>query len=397
MQKSIITLLCAAGMIISTPTIAETLRIKPGAPARYTVKQGDTLWGISGKYLYRPWKWPSLWQANRSQIRNPHLIYPGQTLVLRYVNGRPVLSVDGKGGIPTIKLSPRVRDMGSGYAINTINVNFYSMFMKHPQFMMDSELRSAARLVGGPDGSMLYSIGDRVYADGITEPGDYLIFRVSRDLVNPANKRRLANLVEFVGEASTLATRNSALAHRTMDAENPLADDEYHAKVGKKHVVVRTAQPMMITEGVAEISKGDYLIPKPADFNAFNMMPHAPQGAVNANIIEIMDGISESGTMQTLILDKGQADGLEKGMVVGIYKRGKVIKSDWKKTAEKATQYVNTPTEEIALAMVYRVGEHVSSAIILESIKNVSKEDLIAEPGRDLDTFGPSELVKKLK
>ncbi|XXQ69163.1 LysM peptidoglycan-binding domain-containing protein [Neisseriaceae bacterium B1] len=385
-------------MIISTPSIAESLRIKPGAPARYTVKQGDTLWGISGKYLYRPWKWPSLWQVNRSKIRNPHLIYPGQTLVLRYVNGRPVLGVDGKGGIPTIKLSPRVRDTGSGYAINTINVNFYSMFMKHPQFLTDAELKSAARLVGGPDGSMLYSIGDRVYADGITEAGDYLIFRINRELRNPQTKAKLGTLVEFVGEASTLATRNSALAHRSAEANKTLAEDEYFAQTGqKKPVVVRTAQPMMITEGVAEISKGDYLIPKPADLNAFHMMPHEPQGAVNANILEIMDGISEGATMQTLILDKGSVDGFDKGMVVGIYKRGKVIESDWKNPNEKAAQFVNTPNEEIALAMVYRVGEHVSSAIILESVVNVNKEDLIAEPGRDLDTFGPSELVTPLK
>ena len=68
MQKTIITLLCAAGMIISNTAAAETLRVRPGAPARYTVKQGDTLWGISGKYLYRPWKWPALWGANRSKI-----------------------------------------------------------------------------------------------------------------------------------------------------------------------------------------------------------------------------------------------------------------------------------------------------------------------------------------
>ena len=69
MHKSIITLLCAAGMIISSPALAENLRIRPNAPARYTVKPGDTLWGISGKYLYRPWKWPALWNVNRRQIR----------------------------------------------------------------------------------------------------------------------------------------------------------------------------------------------------------------------------------------------------------------------------------------------------------------------------------------
>ena len=86
MQKPIITLLCAAGMIISTPAMAEKLRIRPNAPKQYTVKKGDTLWGISGKYLYHPWKWPSLWNVNRKKIANPHLIYPGQVLVLSALN-----------------------------------------------------------------------------------------------------------------------------------------------------------------------------------------------------------------------------------------------------------------------------------------------------------------------
>lgn len=391
MQKHIITLLCAAGMIISTPAVAENLRIKPGAPASYTVKPGDTLWSISGKYLYRPWKWPALWNVNRSKIRNPHLIYPGQVLVLSYVNGRPVLS--SKGGIPTIKLSPRVRDNGSGYAISTINVNFYRMFMKHPQFMTDAELQNAGRLVSGPDNRILYSVGDRVYADGLDEHGTYLIFRLSADLKDPQNGKNLGKLVEFVGEASTLATPNTALSHRSAEAEAQLKGNEYFTQTGsKKPIAVRTAQPMMVTEGVSEIRKGDFLIRKPEHLNSFNFMPHEPNGNFDASIVRIMDGVSESGAMQTIIINKGIADGLNNGTVLGIYRRGQVIQSDYVNKADpKATRFVNTPNEEIGLAMVYRTGENVSSAIILESISNINKEDLIAEPGRDLDTFGTSQ------
>lgn len=136
MQKRIITLLCMAGVAISAQVHAAALKVRPNAPQRYVVKPGDTLWGISGKYLYSPWQWNRLWGANRSEIRNPHLIYPGQVLVLRYVNGQPRLGFEGSSmgsdGIPTIKLSPRIRET-SGYGIPTVNVNFYRLFMKHPQ------------------------------------------------------------------------------------------------------------------------------------------------------------------------------------------------------------------------------------------------------------------------
>ncbi|MCG7656769.1 LysM peptidoglycan-binding domain-containing protein [Wielerella bovis] len=401
MKKSIITLLCAAGMIISNSAIAENLRVRPGAPSRYTVKQGDTLWSISGKYLYRPWKWHALWGANRSKIRNPHLIYPGQTLVLSYVNGKPRLGVDRSrsGGIPTIKLSPRVRDLGSGYGIPSINVDFYRMFMKTPQFMSAEELTSLPRLVSSTDNRLYFSDGDRVYADGIDEPGTYMILRAVRELKDPRTKASLGMLMEFAGEASTLSTPNSALSHRSAEAQAALHDDEYFVKNpngSRKPIAVRTAQPMIITGALSEIRKGDYLVKRPSNYANFHFMPHETEGRIDADIVDIMDGVAESGTMQTLILNKGLANGLEPGSVLGIYRRGKLVQSDWENRDLSKSPYVVTPNQEIGLAMVYRANQNVSSAIIIESIANISRDDLLSNPGQDLDTFGnePNEALK---
>ena len=89
--------------------------LAPNAPDSHTVKRGDTLWDISKLFLKSPWRWPELWGMNLDQIRNPHLIYPGQVLVLEKSGGRARLRVAQTAAADgTVKLSPRVRSEALG-------------------------------------------------------------------------------------------------------------------------------------------------------------------------------------------------------------------------------------------------------------------------------------------
>ena len=393
MQKRIITLLCAAGLAISAPAFSAALKVRPDAPTRYVVKQGDTLWGISGKYLYRPWQWSRLWGANRSKIRNPDRIYPGQVLVLRYVNGRPRLSVErGAGGdIPLVKLSPRVREVSSGYGIQAVNVNFYRMFMQHPQVIDQMQTQHAPRLVEGPDNRLIYSKGERVYAYEITEPGRYLVYRARKDITDPETKKYLGQEVVFSGIVATLPGTNSALDARSREDAEALPNNEYYTRLHPMlKVPTQTAQPMVVEEAVSEIRKGDYLLKLEDGGDSFNMMPHAPSQHIDAKVVSIFDGISEAGQFQTITLNKGSAHGLEKGTVLSLYKRSRQVKMDMPKGKDgsrSVVKYLSIPAEEAGLAIVYRVSQNLASAIILESKTNISIGDTASEPGQDLDNM----------
>ncbi|ANW88630.1 LysM domain protein [Neisseria meningitidis] len=389
MQRRIITLLCAAGMAFSTQTLAANLEVRPNAPERYTVKQGDTLWGISGKYLYSPWQWSRLWDANRDQIHNPDLIYPDQVLVLRHVDGEPRLGLEQTDGIPVVKMSPDKEV--SGYGIPAIDVNFYRIFMRHPQIVSRKETAAAPRLLSGPEGRLLYTKGTRVYTKGLKEPGRYLTYRINKNITDPDTGKFLGQEVAFSGIVRSLDYTDSVLEQRSKQAGERPKDNEYHTRTHPLITPLRTPsiQPLVVETTISEIQQGDYLMKMPEDTDRFNMMPHEPSRPVQAKIVSVFEGTRIAGRFQTITIDKGEADGLDKGTVLSLYKRKKTMQVDLSNNfkSRDTVELISTPAEEVGLAMVYRTSEHLSSAIILENISDISVGDTAANPGRDLDNI----------
>ncbi|HEZ2251435.1 TPA: LysM peptidoglycan-binding domain-containing protein [Neisseria meningitidis] len=389
MQRRIITLLCAAGMAFSTQTLAANLEVRPNAPERYTVKQGDTLWGISGKYLYSPWQWSRLWDANRDQIHNPDLIYPDQVLVLRHVDGEPRLGLEQTDGIPVVKMSPDKEV--SGYGIPAIDVNFYRIFMRHPQIVSRKETAAAPRLLSGPEGRLLYTKGTRVYTKGLKEPGRYLTYRINKNITDPDTGKFLGQEVAFSGIVRSLDYTDSVLEQRSKQAGERPKDNEYHTRTHPLITPLRTPsiQPLVVETAISEIQQGDCLMKMPEDTDRFNMMPHEPSRPVQAKIVSVFEGTRIAGQFQTITIDKGEADGLDKGTVLSLYKRKKTMQVDLSNNfkSRDTVELISTPAEEVGLAMVYRTSEHLSSAIILENISDISVGDTAANPGRDLDNI----------
>ena len=85
----------------------KAIPLADNAPDSYVVKRGDTLWGIAKVFLRDPWYWPEIWQVN-PQVHNPHLIYPGDTLRLVYIDGQPQIVLQrGLSAAATSASNPR--------------------------------------------------------------------------------------------------------------------------------------------------------------------------------------------------------------------------------------------------------------------------------------------------
>ena len=188
--------------------------LAPDAPDSHTVKRGDTLWAISKLFLKSPWRWPELWGMNLEQIRNPHLIYPGQQLTLERKDGRAVLRVggasDAAGSPPdqTVKLSPRVRTSNlPPDAIATVPVHLIGPFLNEAVVVEPGALDRAPRIVATQEGRVLLSRGDTAYVRGdLSGARDFRIFREPKPLVDPISREILGYEARYVGRSEWVQT-----------------------------------------------------------------------------------------------------------------------------------------------------------------------------------------------
>ena len=328
------------------------------APDSYTVKRGDTLWAISSLFLKSPWRWPELWGMNLEQIRNPHLIYPGQILYLDKTGGRARLRVgQAIGPDGSVKLSPRVRSSGLGDgSIPSIPFHLIEPFLTEAVIFPANELETAPRIVGTQEGRVVLAKGERAYVRGEIAPQrEFRIFREPKALRDPSTKEVLGYEATYVGAAEYTRpgeTRNGA--------------------DGKPEIVPAT---FTVTAAKLEAGVGDRLAPMPArEFS--NYAPHAPQGPTNGQIVSIYgDGLT-AGQNQIVALNKGSADGLERGHVLALWSTGEQVIDK----TDPSRPTIKLPDERHGMLFVFRVFDRMSYALILSVQNPVKPGDRFTQP-----------------
>ncbi|MFY7865629.1 LysM peptidoglycan-binding domain-containing protein [Roseateles sp.] len=337
--------------------------LAPNAPESYTVKRGDTLWDISKLFLKSPWRWPELWGMNREQIANPHLIYPGQMLVLVKVDGRAQLqlarpvggaeSVAGEDG----KLSPRIRvsptDEGG---ISAIPLNLIEPFLNDAVVFDTDELARAPRIVATPEGHVLLTRGDLAYARGdFARTVDYRVFRNTRPLIDPSTREILGYEAPYLGTAELIRA-----------GDNPVRPD------GKTEIVPATIRIKTVRQ---EIGVGDRLSPTPPrSFSRY--VPHAPAAPISGQIISIYGEGLNAGQNQIVALNRGKQDGMERGHVLALWQQGRRVVD---RTSEQREE-LKLPDERHGVLFVFQVYARVSYALIISVKEPVRAGDRFSQP-----------------
>jgi LysM repeat protein len=332
--------------------------LAPDAPDSHTVVRGDTLWAISKLFLKSPWRWPELWGMNLDQIRNPHLIYPGQVLVLDKSGGRARLRVAQAGPDGTVTLSPRVRSeaLGDG-GVPTVPLNLISPFLNEAVIFSADELLRAPRVVAAPESRVMMGRGDKAYVLGdLGGLRDWRVFRQAVPLRDPTTKEILGYEAHFLGTAEYVRAGGTTA---TADGKSSLA-------------VPATFELLSVKE---EIGVGDRLAPVPPR-ELTNFAPHAPAQPIAGQIISVYGESLVAGQNQVVAINRGSRDGVERGHVLAVLRDG-VVTADT--TTERPTQ-IKLPDERHGLMFVFRVFDRVSYALLLQIQQPVSAGDRFTQP-----------------
>ena len=336
--------------------------LSPNAPDSHTVQRGDTLWDISKLFLTSPWRWPELWGMNLDQIRNPHLIFPGQVLVLVKANGRATLQLAQPGsGLPanTVKLSPRVRSslLDNG-AIASIPLHLIGPFLNDAVVFESNELAGAPRIVATQEGRVLLSRGETAYVRGdLGGVRNFRLFREPKALLDPLSGEVLGYEARYVGTTAFVRA----------------GEDRIGAN-GKPEIVPATFR---INDLRLEAGIGDRLHPAPQqDLTAY--APHAPAAPIDGSVISIYGDALTAGQNQIVALNRGTRDGLERGHVLALWRAGAAAVD--RTSADGKPVALKLPDERHGLLFVFRTFERVSYALILNVQDPVSRGDRFTQP-----------------
>jgi LysM domain len=352
--------------------------LAPNSPDSHIVKRGDTLWSISKIFLTNPWRWPELWGMNMSDIKNPHLIYPGQTLYLDKSNGRARLS-SRRGGVEnleTVKLSPRTRSSNlQDTSIPTLQNNLIEPFLTEPIIVEEATLQASPRFVATQEGRVLLSEGDRAYArsaDGAMlsvaagRPRDFRVFRNATALKDPGTGEILGYEAQFVGRAK-LIRGESVNTVRGVDV-----------KLGEVAATEIVPATLDIIRSKEEIRTGDRLLPEPP-VELLTYIPRAPANAVEARIVSVYgSAVANVAQNQVVVINRGTKDGMERGHVLAIQTNGERLVD---KTGT-SFQNIKLPDERNGLLMVFRPFERVSYALVLTATQAVRVGDWLVNPAK---------------
>lgn len=365
------TMLAAA--LLTVATYAAAVELRGDHPDSYVVKRGDTLWDISARFLKKPWLWPEIWQAN-PQIKNPHLIYPGDVISLAYLD----------------RVAARVQaGERTASPVNAVPLEEIEPFLRDTR--MVSDIDSLPYVVGLEENRLRGVRGHVAYVRGLEgiAPGQrYLVVR-------PEKRYRMverAGLCCDLFQSQDLDARgrpgpddgtlwaNTVFPSKNTELMGYELVTQTTGTVTRGEVGGIQASTLLLDNEGRDVRVGDRLLPVEAQPYDLQFFPHPPRQQAKygrLTVMSVAEHLTSGGTRDVIAISGGAREGIDNGTVFSLWRRGDSVSDrvkDGLDRDEDVTLFekkVRLPDEFAGHAMVFRTFDNVSYALVMSSIKPV--------------------------
>jgi hypothetical protein len=310
----------------------------PNAPESYTVQPGDTLWGLSQRFLNNPWYWPKVWSYNPA-LDNPNWIRPGSTIRFYPGGDGPVVEQQEEAEeIDTEFVDiPLFEEGGTTKALERMS-GLEAAGGRRDFFVPADRVDDAGRILNAPEEKEMLTEYDDAYVK-LKKGGagdTFQIFRPERDVVHPVTGAYLGKIVTLRGEMQVrTVSKDQSLARITI-AWDDIARGDYVAQL--QTYEDKAVQPQQNTANV----KG-YLV------------DHAPSSR------------SAVGAQYVVIVDKGANDGVKPGNVFTVVRAGDPY----------TRQYSGMVDEDVGHIMVLECFDKSAKGLVIDSSRELLPGDRI--------------------
>jgi hypothetical protein len=355
--------------LLTVATFAAAVELRGDHPDTYVVKRGDTLWDIAGRYLQRPWLWPEIWQAN-PQVKNPHLIYPGDVLSLAYLD--------------RVAVQPGQRAEGP---VNAVNLAEIEPFLKDLR-IVDS-IDGLPYVVGLEDDRLRSTRGQVAYIrglEGIPAGQRYLVVRAEKryrfveraglccDLFQSDDLDARGDTFRGTGDFWT----NAVFPSKNTEMLGYELITQTTGTVTRGEVAGIQASTLLLDAEGRDVRVGDRLVPVEAQPYDLQFFPHPPKQQAKygrLTVMSVADRYRTGGPRDVIAISGGAREGIDNGTVFSIWRRGNSTVDhvrDGLDKEESLTLFeskVRLPDEFAGHAMVFRTFNNVSYALVMSSVK----------------------------
>ncbi|MGM0418183.1 MAG: LysM peptidoglycan-binding domain-containing protein [Thermodesulfobacteriota bacterium] len=330
--------------ILSALLFSASLSSASGAEQKttitYTVKKGDTLWGLSQKFFDSPWYWPGLWAEN-TDIANPHWIYPGQEITLYSKNA--ISEIKEKKKKSTVKAVEQIKkDVKKEKEKKPLFA--YQKINKLP-FIAEEKIDYDGIIKKGVGSVDMYSTTDEVYIYAENKSAKFLIgekyavYKQPEKILDPHTKDLIGYQYNLAGVVEILKNKGNLL----------------------RAVITNTYRP---------INKGDLI----TEFNEISpdiFLKPSVKNLEGKIIKPINDGIY-MGEQFTAFIDAGLEDKVERGQIYSVVEE-QTIETDRKNKVKELIPF--------ASFIVLDSRKTTSSVLIIEAEKQIKKGAKFISPG----------------